>query len=385
MRLSTPISCLVLFISIFSTLPSAAYGSESSFAFNNTSAISGWSFEGVESARFTGGGLFLSGKNSLKMGYPSGISVPMRRVAMDLRLKALQSLVFNIRLKTTNGWETSKTLKVQAIAGIDEEKVLRLYLGKALGPGAEGRETNQIENLVITFFGTDKVGVRLGSLRFYEPGVVGLFSLYWGEFWRPDFITGTTIGFVTTPEAGGVGLISMLYALIFLCSIAAIVFYFARGDGFFSRKAAKVMVIIFLFAGLLFTLRMDYNWLSIFRDDVKTLSGADVDKRIRMVNHNAYDGILDLVDFVKRTVPLGRTLRPAANISQDSQLAAIARYYMLPHEDSREADLIWTFGGRLRVDPRTGALYDADGGLVEPRVRLFARHTENAAIYEVIK
>jgi len=180
------------------------------------------------------------------------------------------------------------------------------------------------------------------------------------------------------------GFISMLYVFIGLTFILALVFYLARGRGLCLRKAGKILVIIFLFAGVLFAVRMDYNWVSIWRDDLKTLSKADVDERIRLVNHRSFDKLLDFIAFVKRTVPAGRAVRPAS-IGHNTPLAVIARYYMLPLEESRNADFLWSYGEGLRVNQRTGELYGAGGKVVASRARLFAEFAGNAAIYEVIK
>jgi len=371
-------------MSLLSFLPSAASGAKVGFVFNNSSAVSGWQFGNVDKARFTGGGLLLEGDDYVKIGPPRGFKAPLRRVAVELRFNTLQSLILNIRVKSANGREAAKTLRLNAQKGGDEERVLRLYLGKAGSGGGGGRAENHIDNFIIAFSGAKAIKVRLDSLSFYEPTTFGRAILYWEEFWRPDFIIGTTVGYVSTPEAGGVGFISILYLFIGLTFISTLLFSLARGRGLSPRKAAKNLVIIVLLAGFLFAVRMDYNWLTIWRDDIKTLSGVDVDKRIRLVNYNAYDDILDFVDFVKRTVPSGSAVRPAT-IGENTSFAAIVRYYMLPLEDSMDAKFLWSYGDALRLDTPSGALYDEDGRLIVPRARLFARYKKNAAIYEEIR
>jgi len=377
MRLAISRTCLFLFTCVFCLLPSAAFGARVDFVFKNSSTVSGLQFRYIDEAHFTGGGLLLEGTDNVKIGPSTGFKAPLRRVAMELRVKTPQSLILVVRVKSINGWEAVKSLMVDTKTGEDEERVLRFYLGKPDVGKKTGNTLNYIDNFVISFSGSHNIKVRLDSLSFYEPTALGRLSLYWEEFWRPDFIIGTTVGFVTTPEAGGVGVLSMLYVFIGMTFIATIIFYLAGGLGLSSRKAAKNFVIIFLLAGLLFAIRMDYNWLTIWRDDIKTLSGLKPEERIRIK-------ILDFVNFVKRTVPAGRSVRPV-DIGHDSPLATIARYYMLPTEDSSKARFLWSYGETLRLDAASGALYDADGNVVAPRVRLFARYSDRAAIYEVIK
>ncbi len=365
---------------LFPLLPRAAWGSGADFVFHNRGDISGWRFEHVEEARFTGGGLLLKGNNNIRIGPPNDFRTPAGRVVMELRFRSPKSLIINVRVKAADGWQAFKTVRVKVIDGNNEDTVLRVYLGKHGGGGQ-----TYINDFVIDFYSTEKIAVRLDGLRFYEPGTMGLAALYWGEFWTPDFITGTTVGAVTTPEAGGVGFISMLYILIGLAFITVLIVYRVRGHGLSSPKASSVLIALFLSGGVLFTLRMDYNWMSIFRDDVNTLSQVDVEKRIRLVNQKDLDSFFDFIDFVKESVPLGRGIRPAT-VAENTPLAAIARYYLLPLEDSpRDADFLWSYAEVLRLDPYSGALYDGKGKLIVPRARLFAEFAGNAAIYEVIK
>jgi len=384
MKLVSAISGFFILLSLFLLMPSGALGAGADLVFNMAEAPEALSFENVNEAHIRDRGLLLEGKGYVKIGPKGGLRAPLRRLAVELHFTTAQSLIIDIRVRSTHGWEGSKTLRVNAQRGEGKERVVRLYLGDTGVDDVTGEAENYIDNFIVAFSGAENIGVILHSLRFYEPTAFGRAALYWQEFWRPDFITGTTVGYVPTPVAGGVGFISILYIFIGLAFIFTLLLSLARGNGIVPRKAAKNLIIISLLAGALFALRMDYNWLTIWRDDIKTLSGVDVDKRIRLVNYNAYDKVFDFVDFIKRTVPPGRTVRPAT-MKNNTSLAAIMRYYMLPIEDSVDAGLLWSYGEVLRLDPWSGSLYDADGRLIAARARLFARYTDTAAIYEVIK
>jgi len=368
-------------MSLVTLLPFSAYGADSAFVFNNRSAISQWRIEHAAEARLTGGGLFLKGNNYVRIAPPMGFKAPAGRMAMELRFKAPKSLIFNIRIRTADGWETAKTVRVKGRERGDKGTALNIYLGRHNG---DGRTRTYINDFVVEFYSTEKIVIRLDGLRIYEPRGAALISLLWGEFWEPDFISGTTVGFVTTPGSGGVGFITMLYVLMGLSFVTVLIFYRLRRGDKARPKAAGILVIIFAAAGLLFIVRMDYNWLSIFSDDVKTLSPVDVEKRIHIVNNRDLDSFFDFIDFVKESVPSGASVRPATIVG-NSPLAAIARYYLLPLEDSVKADFLWSYAEVLHIDEKSGALYDGKGGLIAPRAELFAIFAKNAALYKVIR
>jgi len=294
-------------MSIFSLLPLAAYGAGPGFVFNNSSAISRWRFEHVSEARFINGGLLLKGNNYVRIAPPTDFRRPAGRMAMELRFKAPKSLIVNIRIRASDGWQVAKTVRVKVAGKGDMEKTLNIYLGKHSG----GKADTYLRDFVVEFHGKEEVTLRLDALRLYRPGGLGLVSLLWGEFRTPDFITGQTIGFVTAPEAEGLGFISMLYILIGLAFIAVLILYRLKGHGLSRSMATGALVIIFLFASFLFTLRMDFNWLSIFRDDVKTLSPVGLEKRIDLVNNRDLETFFDFIRFVKESVPAGVSIRPA--------------------------------------------------------------------------
>ncbi len=347
-----------------------------SFAFRGPSDISRWRFEHVDEARFTGGGLFLKGNNYVRIAPPVGLKVPAGRLAMEIWFKVPKSIICNIRARGSKGRVLMKTVRVKVLDGAQGDTHLDVYLGRTGGKGA------YIEDFVVEFYSTESAAVRLDSIRLYEPTAFQAAFLLFGEFWEPDFISGATVGFVTTPEAGGWSFLSMLYVFIVVAFLAVLLAYRVKGRPIEREKAPLVLVLIIIAAASLFTIRMDYNWLVIWRDDVKTLSGLDVDERIRRVNNHNFDTFLDFIAFVRESVPPGEPVRPAT-LGYDTPLAAIARYYMLPLENSVKARFLWSYGDVLSIDPVTGALRDAKARVVAPQARLFTRFAANAAIYEV--
>jgi hypothetical protein len=310
------------------------------------------------------------------MAPPPGFDLRAGRLAIEIDLRSEKSLLTNIRARALSGWQVMKTVKTKVLDGTDGRTRLRVYLGRT------GASNVWIQDFVVEFYSTESIGIRIGRIRVYEPTMAGVGSLLWHEFWRPDFVTRATVGFVTTPEAGGVGLPLMLYVLAAFVFVAALILLRFRGRGHGRVEAARLGVVIILGAGLLFAVRMDYNWLITWRDDLKTLSPVGADERLRIVNNHNLDSFLDFIAFLKKTVPPGRSVRPAT-LGHDSPLAAMARYYLLPIESSAGASLIWSYGEVLRFEPATGALHDSKGRLVARRARPFASFADNAVIYEV--
>jgi len=378
MKISSHISGFFILIILLSSLPSAAYGADSSFVFNDREAVSGWRFEHVEAARFTGGGLLIEGNRYVRIGPPKGAILPSGRIAMALRFKTRKNLVCNIRIKASDGGEAAKTILVKALDGSADVTSLRVYLGKT------GKRDSHIKDFVLEFSGIENTSVRLDGIRIYEPSAAEIASILWEEFWRLDFVSINLVDLVVTPRAGGVGLMTILYVLTGIFFLSSLVFYRFSGKAISYRKAGGTLIIISIAAGALFILRMDYKWAAMLRDDVKTLSGKDVSERIDIVNNRDFDNFFDFIDFVRASVPPGGTIRPAV-MAEPTPLATMARYYLLPLENSRNADFLWSFGEVLTIDPLSGGLYAADGRLIAPKAGLFAKFADNAAVYKVIR
>ncbi len=365
-------ACLVLL-----SPPAMAGGRPSrTFLFNDPAGVRNWRFDHVSRARLTRDGLALRGSNYVRIAPPSGFTFPARRLAMEVEFWAPKSIVCNLRVKASNGWVGMKTLRAKILDGSDGRARLDFYLGKVGGRGV------QVQDFVLEFYSTENVVLRLQSIRLYEPTTAEVASLLWEEFWRPDFITGATVGFVTTPSAGPLGFLSILYILMAVLFTAILIIWRTRGGSEWRKDVTKAVVVVIASAGILFALRMDYNWLVIWRDDLKTLTPVGVDERLRIVYNHNFDSFLDFISFVKESVPPGQAVRPAT-LGYDTPLAAIARYYMLPLEHSASARYLWSYGEVLYTDPATSALRDSKGRLIAPRARLFARFATNAALYEV--
>jgi len=356
-------------------VPSVSYSSGAFFEFKNVNEIARWRFVNVDNASPAGDGLLLTGSRSVIVLTPAGFKAPPGANVLRLRFRSSKRLACNIRVNTFMGGVVKKSIRA---GGAGEVTDLDFYLGGLKGGG------DYINKLEIQFYTIEKVKVELISARFYRPALPGLLRVFWKGFLRPDMITNFTIASVTTPMVGGLGFLSVLYVLIILSigTSFGVVFFIKKSGR--RRSFLKAFILVFLVWGFVFAVRMDYNWLVIWKGDAAALGGRPVGERIKEVNNRDLDNFLDYMDFIKSTVPSGKTAAPAA-LSADSPLAAMARYYLLPLETSSAPDFLWSFADKdLHLDASSGVLYGAQGKVAAP-VRVFKKFAANAVIFEVIK
>ncbi|MFQ5441719.1 MAG: hypothetical protein ACE5EB_03235 [Thermodesulfobacteriota bacterium] len=366
----------LLLLTALLAVPSASYGSGASFQFKNVNEIADWRFVNVESASVADDGLLLRGSRSVIVLSPPGFKAPPGANVLRLRFRSSKGLACNIRVNTFTGGVVEKSIRVR---GSGEVQDFRFYLGSLKGGD------DYINKVEIQFYTIEKVRVALISAGFYRPTLPGLSRVLWEEFLRPDMITNFTVASVTTPMVGGLTFLSALYILIILLLGTAFgVVFFTRKGARRRRSFLKAFILVFLVGGFVFAVRMDYNWLMIWRGDAAALHGEPVGVRIREVNNRDLDNFLDFMDFMESTVPAGKTIAPAA-LSADSPLAAMARYYLLPMEVSSEPDFLWSFADKdLRLDASSGVLYRG-GKKASAPVRVFKEFAANAVIFEVLK
>jgi hypothetical protein len=238
---------------------------------------------------------------------------------------------------------------------------------------------------VIAFQCAD-VDVMVRSVRFFRPPPFSMemLGVLWGEFWGGDAITAFTINSVAGPEAGPFSFPAMIHALLAASAVVsyAIIRVF-RGAA--AREAAsKAALAAFIVAGFAFAVRMDYGWLSVLRDETASLSGKETLDRVKAVNNGYLDRLLDFTEWVRRTVPPGAIVEPAA-LDGSSRFAALARYYLLPVRTSSGAGYLWVFGDEgVEFSPEDGSLMDGER-VVASGVRPFATHGDGSALYERVR
>ncbi len=198
----------------------------------------------------------------------------------------------------------------------------------------------------------------------------------WSEFWKTDIISGTTINHVKPPYTG---FLSFPVIIILIALAAFLVLTLVRRQ--YSRGAlARSLVLASVFAGLLFALRMDYNWLRMFASDVLNYPGKDIAERVVMTEgHDFYY----FMEYVRKVLPKGAEVRSLEiDPSEPGHFFnRLGNYYLLPTLASEDGGFIW-------VTERIKGSYDPQSGTISLYGRKFmaapyAAYRPNAAVFRI--
>lgn len=203
------------------------------------------------------------------------------------------------------------------------------------------------------------------------------FQGLWQEFWDTNFIKGSTINYISPPLSNPITFTLLIFIAGALFFIAAI---FLKRQ--FSKQAfVKCAIVSFMFAGVLFGLRMDLNWLTVFKKDIKMFSGKDIDERIAA--SSGFD-LKYFMDFVRKTVPEGEQVREIKIDPWDLShtLTKLGNYYLLPAKISNKGRYVWIYDFSV-------ASYDAETNILTVndsvfKARLFATYRSGAYIFQIM-
>lgn len=252
-----------------------------------------------------------------------------------LSIKSTKDRVIELTLFTGAGLAGEKNYTKFLVTGDSRYHDYRFSL-KRITPGI-----NTLSAMAINIPGSVS-DLEIDFIRIYQPGFTETLSIAWHEFWRPDPIAVTTINFTDTPAIGTTGLFAISY--VFIGVIALFLILRRKKQGLPVTKAAVTAAIStpFLAAGLLVTIRMDYNWLSEFKRDLRGQSGTTVEERIQNYYPTHYADFHTFLMGIKAELPEGATIAPAV-MSRESRYATFARYHLLPHLETKEARFHWVY------------------------------------------
>jgi hypothetical protein len=197
-------------------------------------------------------------------------------------------------------------------------------------------------------------------------------------FWDTEIISGTTINYLPTPTLGPLSINLILYILI----IIIVVFLMAK-KGPSSKAVKRAVLIAFCAAFLLFTLRMDLNWIALLRDDSQNLINKPIEERFRYLDGSDF---YEFIEFARASIPEGESARDESTFSSeaDKQTHEMGSYYLLPRLTSSTGRFIWVYH-------RAGASYDPKSGILKLnaessyRVRPHALYKANEAVFEIME
>lgn len=198
----------------------------------------------------------------------------------------------------------------------------------------------------------------------------------WSEFWNTDIISGTTINHIKPPYTGFLS----FPVIIILIALAAFLVLTLMKRRYSRGALARSLVLASVFAGLLFALRMDYNWLRMFASDARNYSGRDIAERVvQTEGHDFYY----FMEYVRKSLPKGAEAR-SLEIDPSKPgyfFTKLGNYYLLPTLASEDGGFIW-------VNERIQGSYDPATGTISLYGRKFratpyAAFRPNAAVFRI--
>lgn len=363
---------LLLFLAFLS--PQAASSADYSWEFDSGDGFAGWHYDGAQELSIEDGSLVLKGR-TVKLISPPGVDIPGSKSVLWLRLKSPRMMIAAVGLESINGRIFKKTFRA---GGSEGYRDYRIYLGDTFGP------EDMIYSFVVQVRGGywDEGEASIDFIRFYEPSALGLAGVWWQEFWEPDILKASTINFVTTPKSGPVYFPAAIYIIVIFLAVLIIIALYLKKAPALGGYVKKAVIAAFLTGAALFSLRMDYNWLVMWKDDASALSGRDVRGRtiaVFSILAKNFDDFYGFLEFVKRTVPEGERVSPAAG--GESTYVILAKYFLMPVLTSDSAKYLWSYNDGLVYDPGTHSLMQGTTVIASP-VRLVAPYGERAALYE---
>lgn len=352
-KISVALAAAVVSVALYTRAFAFGYGWE----FSSPADLRGWELSGAPPASIDNGALKLRGNAPFRLSSPF-IDISDETNLFLLRYKSRGAGIVAIGLLTSKDRLITEFFRLPDDGETHDYKI---YTPDLLSPD------EKIERLIIE--SPANTELRLERAAFYRAGGLGLLLDLWPIFWKPEIIKASTINFASTPRFGGVGLQALLYCVVFIASAGALVLFVVIGKKGIKREGVVTALEVgFLIAGVVYTLRMDYNWLKVWQDDVKTLSGKSTDEKVAAVfsvyGHD-YPDFLRFIEFAKGMIPKGEKVRPYS--SQDDNMALSARYFFLPVLTSETGGYVWLYDGKA-----VSGAFDPDTGLLRPKDNAFA-------------
>ena len=311
---------------------------------------------------------------------PVGLDIPSSENVFYIRLKTDKPGLATLSLFSAHtNFAYSISFRVRASK---DYRDYRVYFKEVIAGG------DYIYDFALKLPGNN-LNASIESIAFYEPTWSELFSVFWDGFWEPEPIGVGTSNLIEAPGFGSLTFLTVLYILTpLLIVLALIILYFYSGR-ITGKLFFKAILIGFAISALFFTLRMDFNWLVIWGDDLENLRGKEVGERLRALNYGNYDSYYDFIDEVREIVPEGSKARPAGRYVNDynDHVARSVAYYLLPVRSAPNADYLWLYfdevDSGITYNPDKGTLVRGPQALPS-RVRPVRIFGGDAALYKVI-
>lgn len=371
-------SFLISFILFFLLLaPSPVQASETLWEFEDSAALSGWRFDRV-TPRIKDGALQIEDGSFPVIYSPGRLNIPATLSVLTFRIKTNKpgSVKFSFYSAHTN-FTYVLNFHIQAS---DDFHDYRIYLGDKI-PGGE-----ILYDFAFKLPG-NKLDASIDSIGFHSPSKMELAGVLWDGFWTPEPIRVGTSNLVQAPRFGSFSMLTLLYIFVIISTIIFLIVALLRSGRFTREIFTGALVAGFALSAVLFTFRMDFNWLNVWASDRGALAGKSESERIRIINDGNYDSYFDFIDEMKTLVPEGEKIMPAARRvnEYDDHVARSVAYYLLPVVSSPGAHYMWLYFD----ETDRGVTYDAKlstlkkgGDVVASDVRPVRLFGVESALYE---
>lgn len=256
------------------------------------------------------GSVIIRGNDTFYFASPPHLNIPPGVTYVEFKLRAPATYLMGyLVIKTVDNqiWQEEFQLGLP-----DRFNIYRVNMRK----GDVGN--SPIDSLAFAFGGLGLDRVELNYVRFYEPSLVQSVGILWMQFWNSSYAEAATVNFIDMPFVGGLSFLALLYIFIVLstvCMIAAV-----RAVNVTALR--KALIVSFILAGIIFALRMDYGWYTMWRLDKSALSRRSYEEKIMLVDAT---GAYEFARMVTKLIPSDASVRVECGT-----LAEKVKYYLLP-------------------------------------------------------
>ena len=348
-------------------------GVKYSWDFEDNSEKHPWKIFSTASKDFSNGSLNLHGGSSPHI---AQFSTPPLPVASTLRMKIKSRKSFSIDIILRMAPEKESYIKEYTHNGSEGFQEYRFYLSDLVEEGNIGA--------IGVRFNTSNADISIASIKLYETTFTEGFGSLWEELWSPFVRYMGTINRIESPFekplpfAAVIGIITLL-----IFSIITLVRLIRKKDFFTKRSLLHSVALSFLAGGLLFSVRMDYNWLYLVKEDVGSLAGKSPEERLSYLYKGGFDDFFDFLNLIREATPDGEAVRPVEKGFMNFY-AQLGRYYLLPMKTSERAGYLWAYNEKgLRYD-RLKMTLTKHGELVAYPVVLVAGDSVRRGLFKIV-
>jgi hypothetical protein len=340
----------------------------------------GWEFEGLDKSAdwsaqgakldIEGGSLNLSNIRFAKVNSKRWLKVPETKNMVRFKVESTKETLIAFKLLSERTWWAyERVLSIKEGTG-----EYSFFIEESLPVGERLSFVLLVdeENLEMSF----------DFIRFGEPTFFERAATVWGGFWNVGWINFETVNNIKGPQIGHVKFAYIFYIFLPLFFIVFVIFAISIKEKFSKTLLIRSLAFSFLFAGLIYAVRMDYDWLKKWQNEIGLFSGMDIDTRVvSMYSGIGGDDLFVIVGLIKENVPKGSPVRPLRNYGIVNKW--LARYYLLPVMTSDETEYIWTLNDKDISYSASRRTLKLKGRLHASSVELIAAHNKGTALYRV--